>query len=203
VGDGKSKTRQASKAETREALILAGMKAFSEQGVDLPSLDAICARAGFTRGAFYVHFKDRDDFLEAVVDRLVTDFIDSVMAADDSADDLGKTISRFLAAAVAGRVPLLGHQQLFMQLMARGTQRAGLLRKRFRQLLGGVHVALRAAAERGQHSGRVGSGLPSDAIATLLLAAALGLANLQEAELELDYENLEQSVFDLLQISRQ
>ena len=59
------KSRDLAKQETREALIQAGMDAFSEEGVDLPSLDAICARAGFTRGAFYVHFKDREDFFAA------------------------------------------------------------------------------------------------------------------------------------------
>jgi AcrR family transcriptional regulator len=203
VGDGKSKTRQHAKAETREALIRAGMSAFSEQGVDLPSLDAICARAGFTRGAFYVHFKDRDDFLEAVVDRVVTDFVTSVVAADDSGDDLGTTIGRFLEAAVAGRVPLLGHQQRFMQLMAQGMQRAGPMRERFRVILQGVHESLQAAAERGPRTGRVRTALPPKEIATLLLAAALGLAQLLEAEVELDYAGLERSVFELLQISRE
>jgi AcrR family transcriptional regulator len=51
--NGKTKPRELAKQETREAVIRAGMAAFTEEGVDLPSLDAICARAGFTRGAFY------------------------------------------------------------------------------------------------------------------------------------------------------
>src|SRR5262245_37416602 len=50
-------TREFGKQETREALLRAGMEMFAEQGLDAPSLDALCARAGFTRGAFYVHFK--------------------------------------------------------------------------------------------------------------------------------------------------
>ena len=50
--------RDAAKKETRSALIRAALKLFHEEGFDGPSLDAICARAGYTRGAFYVHFKD-------------------------------------------------------------------------------------------------------------------------------------------------
>src|SRR5262245_6445698 len=100
---GKAKTRDLSKQETREALIRAGMDAFSEQGVDLPSLDAICARAGFTRGAFYVHFKDRDDFLEVIVDRVLNQFLDFVITGD-SKDDVGRTVDRFLLAAAQGSV---------------------------------------------------------------------------------------------------
>ncbi|MGH7328029.1 MAG: TetR family transcriptional regulator, partial [Polyangiaceae bacterium] len=66
-----TKTRDATKIETRDALIAAGAMEFAEKGVDGPSLDGICARAGFTRGAFYVHFRDRDDLLVAVVDRVL------------------------------------------------------------------------------------------------------------------------------------
>ncbi len=52
-------SRDETKQRTRDALIQAGLELFTEQGLDVPSLDAICDRAGFTRGAFYVHFADR------------------------------------------------------------------------------------------------------------------------------------------------
>ena len=61
--------RAAAKAASREAIITAAIEAFAEQGLDGPSLDDICARAGYTRGAFYVQFKDRDDLIVAVTER--------------------------------------------------------------------------------------------------------------------------------------
>ena len=67
--------RELTKQETREALLRAGMELFAEQGLDVPSLDALCARAGFTRGAFYVHFADREEFIVAVMERIVTQTI--------------------------------------------------------------------------------------------------------------------------------
>src|SRR5580765_489599 len=81
-----SKSRETAKQETREALIRAGMDLFGEQGLDTPSLDAICERAGFTRGAFYVHFRDRDDFLEAVMQETGASFLDAVLGTGDAGD---------------------------------------------------------------------------------------------------------------------
>ena len=52
------------------------MALFAKHGLDGPSLDDICAHAGFTRGAFYVHFEDRDDFLVAVMDRVGRQIVD-------------------------------------------------------------------------------------------------------------------------------
>src|SRR4249919_2412241 len=84
-----SKSRDDAKRETREALIAAGVAAFAEEGIDAPSLDSICARAGYTRGAFYVHFKDRDDFLIAVMERAIGGFLDALTPSGEAGRDLG------------------------------------------------------------------------------------------------------------------
>src|SRR5262245_54025434 len=68
--------REQAKAETREALIMAAFEEFGAHGLEAPSLDAICARAGYTRGAFYVHFKDRDELIAAVMERVLKRFMD-------------------------------------------------------------------------------------------------------------------------------
>src|SRR5215813_11962618 len=95
----------AAKQETRDALIAAGLAAFAEHGLDVPSLDAICARAGFTRGAFYVHFKDRDDFVVAVMEHVLGGFLDAVIATGDDAHDLEHTVERFAEAIAMAAGP--------------------------------------------------------------------------------------------------
>jgi TetR/AcrR family transcriptional repressor of nem operon len=202
VRDGKAKSRQASKQETREALLRAGMSMFSEEGVDLPSLDAICARAGFTRGAFYVHFRNRDDFLAAVVDRVLVDFVNSVVAASQSGHDLSDTIGRFLTAASQGKVPLMGQQRLILHLMTRGVQRAEKLRARFKLLLEHALARLADAARNGQLAGTVKSKVEADLLAAWLVAAALGLTTLLNFGIELDLERVQQSARELLRIER-
>jgi AcrR family transcriptional regulator len=42
---------------------------FAERGVFGGSVEDICVRAGYTRGAFYSNFADKDDVLRALIDR--------------------------------------------------------------------------------------------------------------------------------------
>jgi AcrR family transcriptional regulator len=200
VGAGKAKSRQASKQETRDALIQAGMTLFSEQGVDVPSLDAICARAGFTRGAFYVHFRNRDDFLSAVIDRVLVVFVDTVVSASQSGNDLNETIGRFLAAASQGRVPLMGQRRLILHLMTRGVERAEKMRARFKVLLEHAILRLATAVSNGQAAGTVQTTVEPDLIAAWLVAAALGLTTLLNFGVAIDFKRVQESARELLRI---
>ncbi|WP_137843075.1 TetR/AcrR family transcriptional regulator [Microbacterium sp. 2FI] len=50
---------------TRQKLLDAAALVFAEVGLDAASVEAICERAGFTRGAFYSNFETKDElFLE-------------------------------------------------------------------------------------------------------------------------------------------
>src|SRR5690606_17254741 len=105
AGDAAHSARARAKAETREALIQAAIAEFAGHGLDAPSLDAICARAGFTRGAFYVHFEDRDDLVVAVMERVFAAFLDAMVPAGAEPQDLERTVRRY-ADTVAGLAEL-------------------------------------------------------------------------------------------------
>jgi AcrR family transcriptional regulator len=62
-----SGVRTRAKKETRDALVSAALSLFAEKGLDAPSIDEICARAGYSRGAFYAHFGDRDALMVAAM----------------------------------------------------------------------------------------------------------------------------------------
>ncbi|MCR2764581.1 TetR/AcrR family transcriptional regulator [Microbacterium sp. zg.B48] len=50
---------------TVQKLLDAAAQVFAEEGLDAASVEAICERAGFTRGAFYSNFESKDElFLE-------------------------------------------------------------------------------------------------------------------------------------------
>lgn len=50
---------------TRQKLLEAAAQVFAEVGMDAASVEAVCERAGFTRGAFYSNFESKDElFLE-------------------------------------------------------------------------------------------------------------------------------------------
>lgn len=57
------------RAETRTKLLDAARDVFADRGVVGGSVEEICERAGFTRGAFYSNFEDKDQLIHAVLDR--------------------------------------------------------------------------------------------------------------------------------------
>jgi AcrR family transcriptional regulator len=172
----KPNSRELAKQETRDALIRAGMAAFVEEGVDLPSLDAICARAGFTRGAFYVHFKDRDDFFNAVADQALRDFVRWVLSTDQAPGDLRGVVERFLSALTQGK-KLPDPHKLLMQIAARGSQRSardGAADAPYGALIRGAIERMAQVSAEGQRAGEIKRDLPPDQLGMLLVASAVG-----------------------------
>lgn len=54
---------------TRERLLDAAFDLFADDGVDATSIEAVCERAGFTRGAFYSNFASKHELLLALAGR--------------------------------------------------------------------------------------------------------------------------------------
>ncbi len=171
-------TREQAKQETREALIDAATTLFSEQGLEAPSLDAICARAGYTRGAFYVHFRDRDDLVAAVMERVLSRLLDALIATGDAALDLERTIRAFAAAHAAGIFPgrtMVAAWQ-FMQACARSPE----LRQRYVAMLGKAVDRVAAAAGDAQDAGAVAREVDRRQIGLMLVAMVIGAETLTE-----------------------
>ncbi len=82
----RSELRAAKKRDTRNALIDAAVRLFFEHGTEGPSLDAICEEAGCTRGAFYVHFKTREELIIAAMEHSLGEFLKQIMATNADSD---------------------------------------------------------------------------------------------------------------------
>lgn len=196
-----SRGRTATKEETRVALIEAGLAEFAERGLDTPSLDAICARAGYTRGAFYVHFRDRDDFLVAVMERVLGTFLDAIIATGDSAHDLETTVSRFadvvgMPKGRAPSTPLPGGVPLHRLLDA--CARSTTIRERLVFLLGQAAGRVAETAKAGQAAGAVRADVDADQVGMLLVTAALGLMTAVEIGLPIDAAALRTAALRLI-----
>jgi TetR/AcrR family transcriptional regulator, transcriptional repressor for nem operon len=172
------KSRDDAKRETREALIAAGIEAFAAEGIDPPSLDSICARAGYTRGAFYVHFKDRDEFLIAVMSTALESFLDVIIATGDAALDLEKTIATFVAAVESGTFPMSGGVH-FHQFMAACT-RSDRVRTRYVEVLAEAGRRVAIAVREGQGAGTVRCDVDPDAVGLMLVALVAGVQGVIE-----------------------
>jgi TetR/AcrR family transcriptional repressor of nem operon len=181
-----SSVRQATKDETRDALIAAGALEFAEKGIDAPSLDAICARAGFTRGAFYVHFKDRDDLLVAIVDRVLTSVQDAVIPQDDAPMDLEQTVARYVSAVVAQSPGIGGTAHWRFRHTLAACARLPLLRERYVGLERQAVDRVARAARAGQRAKRVRDDVPAEALAEILIVLTLGISSAIDVGLPFD-----------------
>ena len=77
---------------TRQRLLDAAAEVFAEVGLDAASVEAICERAGFTRGAFYSNFDSKDELFLELAGRVAGERVAAVRArvADLETDgDLG------------------------------------------------------------------------------------------------------------------
>jgi AcrR family transcriptional regulator len=217
-----SRRRADAKQETREALIAAALAEIAEHGLDAPSLDAICARAGFTRGAFYVHFKDRADLLAAVVEHALTRFMDAVIATGGEGHDLERTIDRFASAvadAVAGNrlgappparsakgkrrveasrsVLPLPAAVPFARVLE-GVTRDHRLRTGFTTLLAGAAARIAGIAADGQRAGAIRGDVDGASLGALLVLVALGVTVAVDVGLPVDPSALRDTVLRLL-----
>jgi AcrR family transcriptional regulator len=90
-------TPEARLQRTRDALLDAAITVFAKRGFHGASLDEIAETAGYTRGAIYKHFADKEDVLHAACarlnERVIADF-----AATNAAN---RPIDRYEAVDVA------------------------------------------------------------------------------------------------------
>lgn len=77
AADGLSPRRRA----TRERLLDAAVELFAERGVLAASVEEICERAGFTRGAFYSNFESKDELCLDVLRRKGQQHLAAMQAA--------------------------------------------------------------------------------------------------------------------------
>ncbi len=192
-----SGARDAAKRETRRALLQAGLAEIGERGLDAPSLDDICARAGFTRGAFYVHFENREDFMVQLLNWLFRNFLDSIVTRDNRDGTLEEVVTRYVDALGRGRLPLARLGVRFSQVLE-ATHRLPPTREPFVKLLREAAVRVTKRVLDNQHRGAIRIDVSAEHLATVLVALSVGGGVLRDAGLELDLRPLRETVLRMV-----
>ncbi|MGW0247315.1 TetR/AcrR family transcriptional regulator [Nocardia goodfellowii] len=92
------------RVETRNRLLTAAYEVFAEEGFGRASVERVCERAGFTRGAFYSNFSSLDELFLAMWEQRSADMLADVRAtlddiSVDGVEDVAAAVDR-LARAV-------------------------------------------------------------------------------------------------------
>lgn len=168
--------RAEAKEATRKALLAAGLSEAVERPGVVPSIDSICARAGYTRGAFYVYFKGRDDFVDQMLEWVLGDIFEALFqAVGGDAPDIETIISRFTEALAKREWPDVPDiRAAYLRLVA-GLRNSETIRRRHTDLMKGALAGLQLAVRQGQESGRIRETLDPGNLAQILLLFGLGL----------------------------
>jgi TetR/AcrR family transcriptional repressor of nem operon len=177
--------RELAKQETREALIGAMLALIPEHGLDA-SLDDICDRAGFTRGAFYVHFRDRDELLAAAMERVGRAVLDALIGATSQEEDLAAIVERFLAALASGAYPLTRAGGVRPYQLLDACARSPAVRAQYGALVTESVERLTERARAGQRRRTVRSDVRAEDIALLSVAIVIGVQTLIDLAVPID-----------------
>ena len=163
------------RAATVERLLDAALETFAEIGFSAASVEDICSRGGFTRGAFYSSFRTKDELFAALFARETAANIaraeEQLTGIEDEADPIGAAVERCLSTFRADRTWVLVLTE-YRLLAARSPAAAALLREHTAAL----HHRLTALIDDGV--ARIGMRLavPSESLARMVLALHDGLA---------------------------
>lgn len=192
-----TRSREETKLETRESLMNAAAELFKSEGLDV-SLDAVCAHAGYTRGAFYVHFKDRDALISAVMGRIGDQVLDALLGKDEENNDLLTLVQRFLQSLVSGAYPLTRKGGLPPHQLLDACARSEEIRKQYVRLTESGIDRLALALRDGQAKGLVRADIAAEPVASLLVGIVIGLHTMYDLQMKMDMAAGAQAIMQML-----
>ncbi|WP_020668673.1 TetR/AcrR family transcriptional regulator [Amycolatopsis nigrescens] len=90
-------TRAESRERTRERLLSAAAELFAENGVNGASVEQIAERAGFSRGAFYGNFADKQELVVELLDQRMRRELAEVRALREGVRSFEEMLDRLRA----------------------------------------------------------------------------------------------------------
>jgi TetR/AcrR family transcriptional regulator, transcriptional repressor of aconitase len=157
----------------RRQLLDAARRCFARSGFDGTSVRGIYEEAGLSAGSVYLHFRSKDEIVEALAQEVVARIADEQRAIDGTDDPLEGIASlvRWFAAMTAAAPE--GALSLRVHAWAAAATHEPIARA-FRTGFEGMHAALVAALERGRRAGTITPEVDADGAARLVIASLQG-----------------------------
>src|SRR5215469_1761165 len=131
----KRKTQAERREETRELVLAAAARVFAKRGFHATSLDAVAEAAGFSRGAVYYNFADKEELFVELLDRRCAERAQDLRAvfAGTPEDDVAATSRQAQLAAQHALDAMTGDPEwraLYLEFLAQAARDAAF-RSRF------------------------------------------------------------------------
>lgn len=166
-------TRAESQARTRETLVATATELFLRDGYAATSLEKVAEEAGFSKGAVYSNFRNKDELCLAVVDAVRADQAHKMAAALAGAATLDEMLAAFQRWAEA----TIGDQAwtVFEVEFATRARQDDVARRELAQRNAAIRMAVTGLlTEHAQEFG-IELPMPAEDCATALLSLGVGL----------------------------
>jgi AcrR family transcriptional regulator len=168
-------TRKEKQAHTRECLMQSAATVFARRGLQQASIDEVAEDAGFTKGAFYANFKNKEELFLAMLDerfaKRIAD-IERVIASEGSAAEKARRYGDVFAESLRADREW---ERLFFEFSVYAVRDEDFRQElvtRYRAMRGRIAAALQADA----HQYGKEPALPLDQVALMTSAMSNGFA---------------------------
>ena len=168
-------TRKEKQAHTRECLMHSAARVFARRGLQQASIDEVAEEAGYTKGAFYANFKNKEELFLAMLDERFAkriDDIEEVIAGEGSAAQKARRVGDQLAQTLRADREW---ERLFFEFSAYAARDEDFRQElvtRYRTMRDRIVAALRADFARGGKE----AALPLEQVALMTTAMSHGFA---------------------------
>lgn len=174
----KRRTQAEKREDTRDEILEAASRVFADKGFHAASLDAIAEEAGFSRGAVYYNFADKEELFLEILDRRCAERAQDLREVfTGDGDDIGETSRQAQLASQHAFDAMTGDTEwraLYLEFLAHAARDTD-----FRKAFGKRTDQMRTALEEVvvQRTAPVAGALPitPEQLAVVLDALGIGL----------------------------
>lgn len=184
-------TKKRRREETRQKLLDSAFSVFATHGYERATVDEIVREAGFSKGAFYVHFGSKEDLFWAMLEGRIDVLQETMRGALDNAQSAAENERRVLEAIFALDKEDRHWPALFVEFVAQAA-RNQRVREKLNEMYRRWHSFTVELLEEGRLAGRVRKDLDVDFMASVTMALIEG--SLMQSRLAPDSVNLDSMV---------
>jgi AcrR family transcriptional regulator len=175
----KRRTQSERRQETREGILAAASRVFASNGFQGTSLDAVAEEAGFSRGAVYYNFADKEELFLELLDRRCAERARDIREVFGSGGgDLDTTAEQAQLAAREALDAMVGDPEwraLYLEFLAHAARDEGF-RRAFAERTNEMRAALdEVVAERAALVDEQALGMSPQQLAVVIDALGVGL----------------------------
>jgi AcrR family transcriptional regulator len=175
----KRMTQAERREETREQVLAAAARVFAKRGFHATSLDAIAEEAGFSRGAVYYNFADKEELFLELLDRRCAERAQDLreVFADTPEEDVAATSRQAQLAAENALDAMTGDPEwraLYLEFLAHAA-RDPAFRRRFSKRTDEMRSALDDIVVQRTRTVAAALGMEPEQLAVVIDALGIGL----------------------------